>query len=83
MGVKISLDEIKNRLYKLFGDKYEYDFSNFINTHSKIGVRCPIHGWSNQILKNLFKGHGCNRCGNKTTSDKQRRELNDALIKFK
>ena len=38
MGLRISLDEIKQRLYNTFGDKYEYDFFNFINTHSKIGV---------------------------------------------
>jgi hypothetical protein len=44
MGVKIPLDEIKDRLYKIFGYKYEYDFSNFINTHSKIGVKCSVHG---------------------------------------
>jgi hypothetical protein len=48
---KISLEEIKNRLNKFHGDKYEYDFSSFINTHSKISVKCPLHGWSNQILK--------------------------------
>ena len=79
MGVRISFEEIEQRLYKLFGDKYEYDFSNFVNTHSKIGVRCQIHGWSNQILKNLFKGHGCNKCGYNISSDKQRGELNDRV----
>jgi hypothetical protein len=42
MGVKIGLDEVKNRLKNIFGDKYEYDFSNFKNTHSKIGVKCSI-----------------------------------------
>lgn len=49
MGVKISLEKVKDRLSSVFGNNYEYDFSNFLNTHSKIGVKCPIHGWSNQI----------------------------------
>jgi very-short-patch-repair endonuclease len=82
MTNKISLDEIKNRLYNLYGEKYEYDFSNFINTHSKIGVKCKIHGWNNQILKNLFKGHECNKCGEKIAGDKQRGSIENALIKF-
>jgi hypothetical protein len=83
MGVKIGLDEIKNRLKILFGDKYEYDFSNFKNTHSKIGVKCPIHGWSEQILKNLFKGHGCRKCSYKVISDNQISNFDDVLNKFK
>lgn len=36
MGVKIELEEVKNRLKNIFGDKYEYDFLSFKNTHSKI-----------------------------------------------
>jgi hypothetical protein len=83
MGVKIPLDEIKDRLYKIFGDKYEYDFSNFINTHSKIEVKCSIHGWRNQMLKNLFNGHGCSKCGDITSSDKQRSNIDDILLQFK
>ena len=83
MVVKIPLDEIKDRLYKIFGDKYEYDFSNFINTHSKIEVKCSIHGWRNQMLKNLFNGHGCSKCGDITSSDKQRSNIDDILLQFK
>lgn len=82
MAVKISLDEIKIRLYNLYKDKYQYDFSNFINTHSKIGVKCSIHGWSNQILKNLFIGHECNKCGNDRSSEKQKSNIEDIINKF-
>jgi Zn finger protein HypA/HybF involved in hydrogenase expression len=83
MGVKIEIDEVKNRLENLFGDKYEYDFSNFKNTHSRINVKCPTHGWSEQIVKNLFKGHGCRKCSYKVISDKQLSDFNDVLSKFK
>lgn len=83
MGAKIGLDEINNRLKNIFGDRYEYDFSDFKNTHSKIGVKCSIHGWSKQILKNLFKGHGCRKCSYKVISDKQVSNLKEYLPKFK
>jgi len=83
MGVKIELEEVKNRLKNIFGDKYEYDFLSFKNTHSKIDVKCPIHGWSEQILKNLFNGHGCRKCSYKVISDKQISNFNDVLNKFK
>ena len=45
-------------------------------------MKCPLHGWSNQILKNLFKGHGCNKCGVKRSADKQRGSLEKILNKF-
>ena len=83
MWLKISLDKVKERLYKVFGNKYEYDFSNFINTHSKIEVKCSIHGWNSQVLKNLFNGHGCNKCGELVSSNKQRYKLEDILSKFR
>jgi len=83
MGVKISIDVIKDRLNSVFGNLYEFDFSNFVNTHSKIEVKCPIHGWSSQILKNLFKGHGCKNCGYSLSSDKQRSNIDDVINKFR
>lgn len=83
MGTKISLDEIQNRLKSVFGDKYEFDFTNFKDTHSKIGVKCPTHGWSQQILKNLFKGHGCRKCSYIVISDKQKNNLGSILDRFK
>ena len=83
MGVRLSLEEIKNRLINIFGDKYEFDFSNFINTHSKIGVKCQRHGLNQQTLKNLLKGHGCKKCGNDMVSDKQRNNIDEVISKFK
>lgn len=83
MGVKISLEEIKERLYKVFGNKYEYDFSNFKNTHSKILVKCDSHGWNSQIIKNLLSGHGCKKCGEVLSGDRQRKNINDVLSNFK
>lgn len=83
MGVKISLDEIKNRLHSVFASKYEYNFSNFKDTHSKIGVKCPVHGWNQQTIKNLFKGHGCRKCSYLVISDKQKSDFNDVLNTFR
>ena len=83
MPAAISIDDIKYRLHNIFGDKYEFDFSNFKNTHSKIGVKCPIHGWCDQILKNLFDQHGCRKCSYTTSADKQRSKFDDVLKKFK
>lgn len=78
----ISLDIIKDRLFSQFGDRYEYDFKNFKNTHSKILVKCQLHGWSEKMLKNLFKGHGCLECGNLSSSSKQKKNRDDIINGF-
>ena len=82
MPAPITLDEIKKRLHSIFKDEYDFDFSNFINTHSKIGVRCKEHGWNQQVLKNLFKGSGCRKCSYKTISNKNRFSAEDVKNKF-
>lgn len=82
MPPPITIDDIKSRLISIFGDKYEFDLSDYKNTHSKIGVRCLIHGWNKQIVKNLFKGSGCRMCIYKTIAKKQMSNIDDIIGKF-
>ena len=79
----IDLSTIKERLFKIFNNKYEFDFTNFKNTHSIIDVKCLTHGWNKQILKNLLSGHGCRKCSYLAISDKQKSDFNNVISKFK
>jgi hypothetical protein len=82
MGIKISQDVIEYKIKLLFPN-YIFDFSNYKNTHSKIGVICDNNHKSEQIVKNILKGHGCKLCGNKIASDRQRKNLDDVIEEFK
>jgi hypothetical protein len=78
MGSKINKNLIELKLKKIFPD-YSFDMSNYTNTHSKIPVTCPKHGTSNQLVKNLLKGHGYNKCGNEKSASKQRLDFNEII----
>ena len=82
MGSKIKKEDILSRLVGLFPN-YKFDLTNYTNTHCKIKTICDNGHESLQIVKNLLKGHGCNKCGNIRSSDKQRSDFNDVLKKFK
>lgn len=82
MGVKIEKDIIYQRLKSIFPD-YDFDMSEYINTHCKIPTVCNNGHKSMQIVKNLLKGHGCNNCGNFKSSDKQRSDIKDVIDMFR
>lgn len=54
----IELEEIFRNKY---GNKYEYDFSNFKNCRSKIKVKCNIHSYFEISIDNL-RNYGCTLC---------------------
>lgn len=47
---------------KIHGDKYNYDFVDYVNSHTKIKIVCPKHGAFEQIPNNHLKGCGCPKC---------------------
>lgn len=82
MGVKISKDLIEKKVKDVF-PSYIFDFTDYKNTRSKIPVICDNGHESQQIVKNILKGHGCNICGNQRSSDKQRRNFDDVIKGFR
>jgi len=52
-----------DRSDSVHGGKYDYSKSNYIGSHSKIRIICPIHGEFEQIAKDHMIGRGCIKCG--------------------
>lgn len=44
------------------GDKYEYLDNNYVNTDTKIGITCPVHGVFYMEPGNHIFGQGCPKC---------------------
>lgn len=44
------------------GNKYDYSNVNYINSHSKITISCPIHGEFEQSPTRHLYGDGCPKC---------------------
>jgi hypothetical protein len=49
-----------------------YDSSrvHYINSKTEVELGCSRHGWFRQKPERLLGGHGCQKCGYETTSDK-------------
>lgn len=61
------IDEAK----KVHGDKYDYSKVEYVNSHTKVCIICPIHGEFWQLPTNHLRGRGCAKCKAKATSDRQ------------
>lgn len=83
MPVKLSINEIKNKLNLLFDDRYTFNFDNYVNTHSKISVDCKIHGITYKTVKNLLNGVGCKKCSYVEFASKNTYSNDKIILDFK
>ena len=57
------LSYIQQKCYEVHGDRYKYDFSDYNNNTSKIGIFCQKHGWFKQRYNNHCDlKQGCPSC---------------------
>jgi predicted nucleic-acid-binding Zn-ribbon protein len=71
MRHKTTEDFIKEAI-KIHGNKFDYSKVEYISSHKKVCIICPIHGEFWQQPKRHLKGEGCKKCyGNqrKTTEE--------------
>ena len=66
-----SKEEALVGLLKVHGSKYSYDFSDYVNTRSKIKVNCKHHGEFLSTVKGMLRGRGCRKCGSDACSNKK------------
>lgn len=59
---KLSLDEIKKRLFQLYGNKFKFTFTGYTKIEDKIHCTCPKHGEFIIRISGLFDGHNCWKC---------------------
>ena len=60
---KYSREEIVEMCKKVHGDKYIYDDIIFQGMKSKIlNIKCPKHGYFDQIAYDHIRGFGCEKC---------------------
>ena len=60
---KMSYEKLLKKLYGIYGDKYDFSESLYVNTDTKIKCFCPIHGEFWQTPHHLLTGVACERCG--------------------
>lgn len=53
---KISQSEFITKAKQIHGDKYDYTDVVYVNTHTKINVKCPLHGTFTPTPLNHLQG---------------------------
>jgi len=61
-------DEWIEQARNIHGDKYIYDKVEYIKTHNKVIITCPIHGDFEQDAASHLQGRGCPKCGYESSS---------------
>lgn len=56
-------DTYLKELKEVWGDKYDFSMTHYVNALSTVDVICKKHGIFRPLAINLLKGHGCPKCG--------------------
>ena len=62
MGKKLTTAEFISKAKLLHGDKYDYSKVEYVGTHIKVKIICPIHGEFSTIPCDHLHKHGCPNC---------------------
>ena len=64
LGKRYSLGKEKfiERANAIYNSFYDYSEVEYINSQTKVRIKCPLHGSFMQIPMNHLKGHGCPQC---------------------
>lgn len=66
---------------KIHNNKYNYSKTNYKGRHEKLIITCPIHGDFEQEAGSHLSGHGCKKCAQQISSEKQRLSQNEFIEK--
>lgn len=75
-------DSFIRKASKIHKNKFIYDKTIFITVMKKIKIKCPKHGYFNQIANDHLRGCGCPKCG-RNISKLEIKWLNELNIKPK
>jgi len=69
--LKYTTEEFKEKIKKVWGDRYILDKVEYTGINNKIIVTCPIHGDFQTKANDFINHHGCQKCGGtkKMTTD--------------
>lgn len=63
MPKKLTLSDFISKAKKVHGETYIYSNVEYINAHTKIDIKCRVHGLFSQKPNNHLSGLGCVKCG--------------------
>lgn len=82
-GKKLTKDVFICRCEKKHNNKYGYSLVDYVNSHTKIKIICPIHGEFEQRPHRHLIGDGCKECSKLTIAKKNSATKEEFIAKSK
>jgi len=74
-------EEFIEKANKIHNHRYDYSFSKYVNSHTKIKIACKAHGQFLQIPRDHLSGSGCYKCGHENRTLKVSLSTEDFIRK--
>lgn len=71
-----------NESLKIHNNKYDYSEVNYVNSHTKVIIICPIHGEFYQTPNDHLNNHGCSKCNQSKLEKEVKVFLINSNLKF-
>lgn len=55
-------EDFINKSKSIYGNKYDYSYTKYVDFYTPITIVCPIHGKFQQTPKQHYRGGGCPHC---------------------
>ncbi len=80
---KLTTEEFIQKAQQIHNQKYDYQFVNYKNAHTKVNIICPEHGIFEQKPNDHLQGKGCNQCGIISSSSNRKYNIKYFIKKAK
>jgi len=77
-----NVNEFIKKANTIHDNKYDYSNVKYKNAHTKVKIRCLIHGEFKQVPNSHLSGNGCPICKNSKGEEKIRKLLEENNISF-
>lgn len=78
MAKKLNTEDFIRKARAVHGDKYDYSKVEYVDTHTKVVIICPIHGEFKQVPNYHLCGNGCQKCSVRNIKYSQEEIINKA-----
>ena len=68
------LDNFIKEAKKLYGEKYTYELTKYVNNSTSLWVTCDVHGPIKKIPKDFLKGYDCKDCNKESEELRLKRQ---------
>lgn len=68
------LDNFIKESKKLYGEKYTYELTKYVNNSTPLWVTCNVHGSIKKNPKDFLKGYGCKDCNKESEELRLKRQ---------